>query len=244
MSAGSITKFITPSLKAAINGRSSKISTELLKSSTALLSSAPEGGKHTLPSLSYDYGALEPSISAETMTIHHTKHHNTYVVNLNATLEKIDSALSSGDPSSLISLQGALKFNGGGHINHTLFWENLCAPGSSELSDDKALKGKIVESFGSVDKMIEQMSAKSVAVQGSGWGWLGYNTTTELLEIATCANQDPLEATTGLKPIIGVDVWEHAYYVDYRNVRPDYVKAVWDVINWDEAESRFLAASK
>jgi len=112
------------------------------------------------------------------MTIHHTKHHNTYVTNLNVTLEKIDASLSSSETSSLISLQGALKFNGGGHLNHTLFWTNLCPADQSELKADGALAAKIDECFGSVDAMKQEMSAKSIAVQGSGWGWLGYNTST------------------------------------------------------------------
>lgn len=173
------------------------------------------------------------------MTIHHTKHHNTYVTNLKAGLDKLDAALNAGDVSAIIALQGALKFNGGGHINHTLFWENLSPKGGTPSGD---LKAAIDESFGSFDKMKEQMSANSVAVQGSGWGWLGYNKGTGRLEIATCANQDPLEATTGLVPLVGIDVWEHAYYVDYRNVRPDYVNAIWDVINWDVAGKRLAVA--
>ena len=111
------------------------------------------------------------------MTIHHTKHHNTYVVNLNATLEKIDTALSSSNTSELIALQGALKFNGGGHLNHSLFWDNLCSAEQSQTAWDNTsvLKKKIDESFGSLENMKDEMSTKSIAVQGSGWGWLGYN---------------------------------------------------------------------
>jgi Fe-Mn family superoxide dismutase len=183
---------------------------------------------------------LTAAISAETMELHHSKHHNTYVTNLNVTLEKMDSALTSSDISALIGLQGALKFNGGGHLNHTLFWENL-SPNSSVPSGD--LESAIKESFGDFEKLKTEMSAKTVAVQGSGWGWLGYNKSTGRLEIATCANQDPLEATTGLAPLLGIDVWEHAYYVDYRNVRPDYVKNIWDIINWDTVAQR-LSATK
>lgn len=224
-----------------MNLRSSKIPSEVAKSAAALFSAY--GGatttKPSLPDLSYDYGALEPHISAETMTLHHTKHHNTYVTNLNVGLEKLDAALTAGDVSAIIGLQGALKFNGGGHINHTLFWENL----TPEATCPSGELGKAIDaSFGSFDKMKEDMSAKTIAVQGSGWGWLGYNKSTGLLEIATCANQDPLEATTGLVPLVGIDVWEHAYYVDYRNVRPDYVKSIWNVINWDVAEKRYTAA--
>lgn len=135
------------------------------------------------------------------MTIHHTKHHQTYVTNLNATLEKIDAAQSSGDVSAMIGLQGALKFNGGGHLNHTLFWENLSPDGGGD-GPGGALEAAINESFGGFDKLKAEMSAKSIAVQGSGWGWLGYNPSTGRLEVATCANQDPLQATTGLTPLM------------------------------------------
>jgi len=222
--------------------RSSNIKTDLAKSSAALLSSAPSGGKHTLPDLPYDYATLEPNISAETMTIHHTKHHNTYVTNLNAALEKLDGAVSAGDVSAIIAMQGAIKFNGGGHLNHTLFWENMCDPSSSEIKDG-ALSDLITSSFGSYEAMKNSMAPAAVGVQGSGWAWLGYNKKSDRLEIATCPNQDPLEATTGLVPIVGIDVWEHAYYVDYRNVRPDYVNAFFEIVNWDVAEQRLKDAS-
>ena len=182
-------------------------------------------------------------VSAETMTIHHTKHHMTYVNNLNASLEKLDAAVSSGDVSAIIGLQGAIKFNGGGHINHTLFWENMCAPGSSELKDGE-LSDLVKANFGSLENLESEMTPAAVGVQGSGWAWLGYNKKKGALEIASCANQDPLEATTGLVPLVGIDVWEHAYYVDYRNVRPDYVKAFFEIVNWDVAEQRLKAATK
>lgn len=136
------------------------------------------------------------------MTIHHTKHHNTYVTNLNASLEKLDAAVGKGDVSGIIGLQGALKFNGGGHLNHTLFWENLSPEKSSP---EGSLKSAIDDCFGSVDALKTELSGKSVAVQGSGWGWLGYNPTTKRLEVATCANQDPLQATTGLVPLLGIE---------------------------------------
>jgi Fe-Mn family superoxide dismutase len=237
----SASKLINPSLRAAANLSSCKLPTEVSKSAAAYLSAAPSGGKHALPDLAYDYDALEPVISAETMTLHHSKHHNTYVTNINAALEKLDAAVSKGDVSSIIGLEGALKFNGGGHLNHTLFWENLAPKSSSELKDGP-LKSAIIDAFGSVDNAKKQMSADTIAVQGSGWGWMGLNPKTGRIEIATRANQDPLQATTGLVPLLGIDVWEHAYYVDYRNVRPDYVNAVWDVVNWDSVESRFNAA--
>lgn len=234
---------VDSAMRAAAHLRSSKLPKEVSKTASAMLSSAPSGGAHTLPDLTYDYNAMEPVISAETMTIHHSKHHNAYVTNLNIALEKLDVAVSAGDVSAIIGLQGALNFNGGGHVNHTLFWENLCSTGDSELKDGP-LKSAIESSYGDVDSMKQELSAMSVAVQGSGWGWLGYNVKTGKIECATRANQDPLEATTGLKPLLGIDVWEHAYYVDYRNVRPEYVSKIWDVINWDTVEKRFVDASK
>jgi superoxide dismutase len=143
------------------------------------------------------------------MRLHHTKHHNAYVTNLNASLEKLDAAMAKGDVSAIIALQGALRFNGGGHLNHTLFWENLTPPGSSSTSGPTgALKQAIEDCFCTVENLQKQFIPITIGVQGSGWGWLGYNKTTHRLEIATCANQDPLQATTGLLPIFGIDVWE------------------------------------
>jgi Fe-Mn family superoxide dismutase len=139
--------------------------------------------------------------------------------------------------------QRQIKFNGGGHVNHALFWENLCPP-SAYTPPAGDLASLIDASFGSFDAMKKEFAAKSVAVQGSGWGWLAYNKGTKKVEIATCANQDPLEATTGLVPLVGIDVWEHAYYLDYKNVRPDYVNAIWGVIDWKTAAARLAAAKK
>uniref|UniRef100_O96347 Superoxide dismutase [Mn], mitochondrial n=1 Tax=Charybdis feriata TaxID=65693 RepID=SODM_CHAFE len=171
--------------------------------------------KHTLPDLPYDYGALEPTISAEIMQLHHSKHHQTYVNNLNVAEEKLAEAKEKGDVSTIISLAPALRFNGGGHINHSIFWQNLSADGGEPEGE---LLAAINRDFGSVENMKNQLSAQTVAVQGSGWGWLGY-IAEGALQIATCPNQDPLEATTGLVPLFGIDVWEHAYYLQYKNVR-------------------------
>jgi len=198
--------------------------------------------KHTLPDLPYDYSALEPVISAEIMQLHHSKHHQTYVNNLNAAEEKLAEASAKNDVSAIIGLQGALKFNGGGHINHSIFWRNLCSKGDAMGAPDGELAKAIDRDFGSFDAMKEKLSASTVAVQGSGWGWLGYNKATGRLQIATCANQDPLEATTGLIPLFGIDVWEHAYYLQYKNVRPDYVKAIYQVANWKDVAERFSIA--
>lgn len=172
------------------------------------------GGKFVLPDLTYDYAELEPFISAEIMNIHHSKHHAAYVTNLNVASEKLADAMAKKDVSSIVSLQQAIKFNGGGHLNHSIFWNNLISPkkGGGELSDGE-LKIMIDSQYGSLEAMQTTMSAASVTVQGSGWGWLGYDKSNKKLVITTTANQDPLEATTGLVPLFGIDVWEHAYYL-------------------------------
>nr|CAR82600.1 mitochondrial manganese superoxide dismutase [Cyanagraea praedator] len=195
--------------------------------------------KHTLPDLPYDYGALEPTISAEIMQLHHSKHHQTYINNLNVAEEKLVEAKAKGDISTVIALAPALKFNGGGHINHSIFWQNLSPDGGEPEGE---LLAAINRDFGSVENMKNQLSALTVGVQGSGWGWSGYNKQKGTLQIAACPNQDPLEATTGLVPLFGIDVWEHAYYLQYKNVRPDYVKAIWNVANWKDIAARFNAA--
>lgn len=194
---------------------------------------------YQLPNLPFDYNALEPVISAEIMELHHKKHHNGYVTNLNAALEKYHEAESKNDIAQMVALQSGIKFNGGGHINHSIFW-TILAPTSKGGGGKPtgALLKAIEEDYGSFDQMQEKFNATTSAVQGSGWGWLGYNKNTKGLQIATCSNQDPL-STQGLIPLFGVDVWEHAYYLQYKNVRPDYVKAIWQVFNWKNIEERY-----
>eukprot|EP00608_Synchroma_pusillum_P009138 CAMPEP_0198428114 /NCGR_PEP_ID=MMETSP1452-20131203/6354_1 /TAXON_ID=1181717 /ORGANISM="Synchroma pusillum, Strain CCMP3072" /LENGTH=403 /DNA_ID=CAMNT_0044148503 /DNA_START=1 /DNA_END=1207 /DNA_ORIENTATION=+ len=195
----------------------------------------------TLPDLAYDYGALEPIISAEIMELHHSKHHRTYVTNMNSLHEQIEEAAAKGDASKLISLQPAYKFNAGGHLNHSIFFGGLCPPSEYEPPSGE-LAALIEAQFGSLEALQDKVTAATVPVQGSGWGWLGYDKAAGKLAIATCANQDPLEATTGLVPLFGIDVWEHAYYLQYKNVRPDYVKAIWQVANWKDVAARLEAA--
>lgn len=197
--------------------------------------------KHALPDLPYDYNALEPVIAAEIMQIHHQKHHATYVNNLNTAEDKIQEALAKGDIRMAIQVQGALKFNGGGHINHCIFWTNLCKDGGEPSGP---LLQAINKDFGSLKAMQERLNAMAIAIQGSGWSWLGYNKDAKRLELASCPNQDPLEPTTGLIPLFGIDVWEHAYYLQYKNVRADYVKAIWKIANWANVDERFQNAKK
>jgi len=196
---------------------------------------------HTLPDLPYAYNALEPHICEEIMTLHHTKHHQTYVNGLNAAEEQY-SKFTAHDVKEKIALQAALKFNGGGHINHSLFWKNLApeSEGGGKLQDG-ALKSAIVKDFGSLDALKKELNAKTAAIQGSGWGWLGYNKSNKKLEVVTTFNQDPLLSHV---PVLGIDIWEHAFYIQYKNVKPDYLNAIWNVINFKEAEKRFVDASK
>jgi superoxide dismutase, Fe-Mn family len=198
--------------------------------------------QYKLPDLPYDFNALEPVISAEIMTLHYTKHHAGYVANLNKALEQLADAEQKNDMAAQIALQSAIKFNGGGNVNHSIFWTNL-APVSKGggTPPEGALAKAIDHEFGSLAKFIETLSAKAVAIQGSGWGWLGFNKGSGRLELATCDNQDPL-AIKNLVPIVGIDVWEHAYYLQYKNVRADYVKAIWGIVNWKNAADRYAQA--
>lgn len=199
--------------------------------------------QYKLPELPYDFNALEPVISAEIMSLHYNKHHAAYVANLNKALEQLATAEQKNDLDTQISLQRAIKFNGGGHINHSIFWTNLAPVNKGGgTPPEGALAKAIDQTWGSLDKFVEQMSAKAVAIQGSGWGWLGYDKSNGRLKIAACDNQDPL-VTQELVPLLGIDVWEHAYYLQYKNVRADYVKAIWRIINWKNVAERFAQAA-
>lgn len=196
-----------------------------------------------LPPLPYDFGALEPVISGKIMELHYTKHHKAYVDNYNAAREKeIQAEQKEGldGISAKIALQPAIQFNAGGHINHSIFWTNLTPP-----KDFTPPKGEILEAitrdFGSLQQLIDTMNAQTLAIQGSGWGWLGYRADKKRLELATCPNQNPL-APTGLIPLLGIDVWEHAYYLQYENRRADYLKKIWEIVNWKNVGERYHTA--
>lgn len=195
-----------------------------------------------LPDLPYAFDALEPVISKEIMQLHWDKHHRGYVTNLNKALADLEAATAKKDLAQQIALQKAIRFNGGGNINHSIFWTNL-SPESQE--GGKAPEGDLAEeikkNFGSLEKFIEAFSAKAAALQGSGWTWLGYNKANGKLEIETCDNQDPL-STKGLIPLLGLDVWEHAYYLQYKNARPEYIKNIWKIVNWSNVAQRLKDA--
>ena len=199
---------------------------------------------YTLPDLPYGYDALEPYIDVETMHLHHDKHHNTYVTNLNAAIEKYPE-LGEQSIEELVTnlnevpedIRTAVRNNGGGHANHSFFWKIMAPNAGGEPTG--AIKEAIDQAFGSFEKMKEEFKTAATGRFGSGWAWLVLNN--GKLEITSTANQDsPL--TDGKTPIIGLDVWEHAYYLKYKNVRPAYIAAFWDVVNWDQANENLAAA--
>lgn len=195
-------------------------------------------GKATLPDLKYDYGALEPAISGQIMELHHDKHHRTYVNSLNTFNEKISAAKDKEDYAAQIALQPMINFHGGGHINHTLFWENLAPKSQGGGEPPKgALAKAIDESYGSLESLKEQFNTALAGIQGSGWAWLVQDTQTGNIGIKAYANQDPVVGQ--FRPILGIDAWEHAYYLQYQNRKAEYFKAIWDVVNWSAAEQRF-----
>nr|AXY94524.1 mitochondrial manganese superoxide dismutase [Closterium ehrenbergii] len=201
---------------------------------------APEA-QVTLPDLPYDYSALEPAISGEIMRLHHGKHHAAYVAGFNKAMEQLGEAQARRDAQGIVALQRAITFNGGGHVNHSIFWTNLAPVSEGGGSPPEGpLKAAVQAQFGSLDALIARMSAAGAGVQGSGWVWLGVSDQKKLA-VATTMNQDAC-ITTGLVPLLGIDVWEHAYYLQYKNVRPDYLKNIWKVVNWKDVEQRYAAA--
>ncbi len=194
---------------------------------------------YALPDLSYDYGALDPHISGEIMELHHSKHHATYVKGLNDTMEKLSAARDSGDFGAIVGLEKTLAFNLGGHINHSLFWQNLSPDGGGKPVGD--LAAAIDEQFGSFDGFQGQFTAAATTIQGSGWGVLGFDPLGQKLHILQLWDQQA-NVPVGITPIVMLDMWEHAFYLQYKNVKPDYVKAWWNVVNWADAGARFDAA--
>ncbi|MEK0153309.1 superoxide dismutase [Tetragenococcus halophilus] len=199
---------------------------------------------YTLPDLPYAYDALEPYFDEETMHLHHDKHHNTYVNNLNAAIEK-HPELGEKSVEDLVAdlknvpedIYTAVRNNGGGHANHAFFWKILSPDGGGEPTG--ALKNAIDKEFGSFDSFKDEFKTAATGRFGSGWAWLVLDN--GKLKITSTPNQDsPL--TDGQTPVLGLDVWEHAYYLKYKNVRPDYIAAFWHIVNWDQANKNYEAA--
>ena len=200
---------------------------------------------HTLPALPYAYDALEPHIDAKTMEIHHSRHHQTYVTNLNAALADLPElaalpleALLARIDSLPAQVQGAVRNHGGGHANHSLFWQVMSPQGGGE--PDGELAAAIERDLGGLEAFKQAFTQAALSRFGSGWAWLVVDGRGKL-QVVSSANQDsPL--MEGLTPILGLDVWEHAYYLKYQNKRADYLKAWWDVVNWKAVSERYAAA--
>jgi Fe-Mn family superoxide dismutase len=206
--------------------------------------------KYELPPLPYAYDALEPHIDARTMEIHHTKHHQTYTDKLNAALEKCPPNIQEKDIVEILSSsldqvpadqKSAINFNGGGFDNHRIFWNNMKQNGGGEPGG--SIADAINTSFGSFSDFKEKFSSATALIQGSGWGWLVYNSSAKKVEYKAMPNQTS-PRTEGLIPLLGCDVWEHAYYLKYQNKRPDYISAWWNVVNWDDTAKRYDRLNK
>lgn len=196
---------------------------------------------YTLPELPYDYAALEPHISGTIMELHHDKHHANYVGGANTALEKLEAARESGDFAAINLYEKNLAFNLGGHTNHTIFWQNMTPDGQGRPEGE--LAAAIDEYFGSFEKFQGQFAAAALGLQGSGWGILAWDALAgRLVTFQLTDQQGNIPVAT--VPLLMLDMWEHAFYLQYKNVKADYVKAVWNVFNWDDVAERYAAATK
>jgi Fe-Mn family superoxide dismutase len=203
---------------------------------------------YSVPELPYAYNALEPYIDELTMKLHHDAHHKAYVDNLNAALvdnaelksKDLDWLLKNLNKIEDVQIQTAIKNNGGGHWNHSFFWEIMCPKG--EKFPKKQFLKIIKKEFGSFDKFKDQFNAQAKKVFGSGWAWLCVDKNKKLVIITTPNQESPI--SQGLQPILGLDVWEHAYYLKYHNERPDYISSFWNIINWQQVEKNYNNAMK
>ena len=195
--------------------------------------------EYTLPDLPYDYSALAPHISAQIMELHHSKHHNTYVTGANTANAALAEARDKGDLANVNKLEKDLAFNLGGHVNHSIFWTNLTPETSEPVGD---LLEAIGRDFGDLEKFKAHFTATALGVQGSGWSVLAYDVIGQRLSVFQLFDQQG-NVPFGLVPLLMLDVWEHAYYLDYQNVRADYVKAFWNIVDWDNVGQRLAAAT-
>ena len=193
---------------------------------------------YKLPELSYDYASLEPHISARIMELHHSKHHQAYVTGANAALEAMAEARESGNFGTLPKLQKDLAFNLGGHVNHSVFWQNL-SPNGGEAQGE--LLAAIAEYFGSFDAFKAHFTAAAIGIQGSGWAYLAWDAMRDRSVVGELYDQQG-NIALGSVPLLMLDMWEHAFYLDYQNVKADYVKAFWNIVNWANVAQRFEAA--
>ena len=197
-------------------------------------------GTYTLPDLPYDYAALEPAISGEILELHHARHHAAYVKGANDTLEHLAESRDKGQFGSLVGLEKTLAFNLSGHVLHSVFWQNLSGDGGDR--PDGVLGDAITGHFGSFEAFSRQLTTATTGVQGSGWGVLAWEPLGRRLIVQQVYDHHG-NVGQGSVPLLVFDAWEHAYYLQYRNVRPDYVNRLWDIVNWPDVTARYLAAS-
>ena len=195
--------------------------------------------KFVLPDLPYDFAALEPHISGRIMELHHDKHHNTYVTAANKALESMEEARANGDAAGAAKLSKDLQFNLGGHINHSIFWKNMSPDGGDKPTGE--LASAIDDAFGSFENFQAQFTAVATTIQGSGWAILAYEPMAGNLVIEQMYDQQN-GVPVATFPLLQLDMWEHAFYLDYQNVKPDYVKAWWNVVNWEDVAQRLEKA--
>jgi Fe-Mn family superoxide dismutase len=196
---------------------------------------------YTLPDLTYDYGSLEPHISGKIMELHHSKHHAAYVAGINGALAALEEAREKNDFANINKLQKDLAFHLGGHINHSIFWKNLSP--DSEGRPEGELAAAITEFFGSFEAFQAHFNATALGIQGSGWAFLAWDSLGERLVIEQLYDQQGNVAPATI-PVLMLDMWEHAFYLDYLNVKGDYVKAFWNIVSWGDVQTRFEAARK
>lgn len=196
---------------------------------------------YTLPELGYDYSALEPHISARIMELHHSKHHNAYVSGANLALERLEEAREKGDFTAINQFSKDLAFNLGGHTNHSIFWQNLSPEGGDRPEGD--LADAITENFGSFEKFQAHFNAAALGIQGSGWAILAYDTISGKLVIEQFYDQQNGIPVATI-PLFQLDMWEHAFYLDYQNVKADYVEAIWNIVNWQDVAARYASAKE
>jgi Fe-Mn family superoxide dismutase len=196
-------------------------------------------GQYSLPDMPYDYAALEPAITGEILELHHAKHHAAYVKGANDTLERLAEARDKGEFGGLVGLEKTFAFNLSGHVLHTIFWQNLSPDGGDR--PDGELGDAIVEHFGSFEAFQKQLTTATATVQGSGWGVLAWEPLGRRLVVEQVYDH---HGNVGMNttPLLVFDAWEHAYYLQYRNVRPDYVEKLWGLINWNDVIARYHAA--
>ena len=194
---------------------------------------------YTLPELTYDYGALDPHISGQIMELHHSKHHATYVAGANTALEQLAEARETGNFANINKLEKDLAFNLGGHTNHSIFWTNLTPEGQERPEGDIA--AAIEEYFGSFEGFQGQFAAAALGIQGSGWAGVFWDSIGQRLIIQQFFDQQS-QFAAGTVPVLLLDMWEHAFYLDYKNVKADYVKAFWNIVNWQNVQERFQTA--